>query len=182
MNATELPYLERPVRLPRVEPIRPFHFVVIYDEQNAAAEARRLLGPFLSISLRGPEIHRDELSFAELGHPELQRETLEMTAECDLLTIATVNGESLATSVMSWLNLWLQSRRQKEAALVSLVGSSDGSLLGSAVHQHLQCVADGYGLAFFSAVFNSTAIRRGNSQLDELYRHSPRPERWGINE
>lgn len=182
MNATELLYWERPGRLSRIESTRPFNLVLIYDEENAAAEARRLLGPLLSISLRGLEIHRDELSFTELGHPQLQGETLEITAECDLLTVATVNGESLPATVTSWLNLWVQSRTQKEAVLVSVVGSADGSLLGSGVHQHLQGVADGYGLAFFSTGFLTQLSCEGAHKLDELYRHAPRPERWGINE
>ncbi len=167
---------------------RPFNIVLIYDHDLAASESRRVIDRLLAKCLPDLDIHRDELSFAEITHPELRGETVELAAECDLFILATITGEGLPAEILGWVNLWLASREDKETALVCLVGSPTGETLESVVHQHLQRIAVQHELAFFSSSFlakpGRIASDLGGSGFGKAHEnhYDPRPEAWGINE
>ena len=167
----------------------PFHMVLLHDGDTALAKARRMVERLLRKSLDGLDLHRDELSFAEIAHPEIRTEAAELAAGCDLFIFATVNGSNLPQEVVAWLHQWFESRERKEAALVCLVGSVEGAMLGSPVHQYLQHLTDEHNVAFFSSAFtiNEEKLKRSIETCEETFlmrevRCCPRPEGWGINE
>jgi hypothetical protein len=172
-------------------PLEPFQMMLIHDGEIALAEARQIIARLLTRSLTGFDVHRDELSFSEIAHPEIFAEAAELAAGCDLLIIATVNRVNLPNEVIAWLHRWFESRQEKDAALVCLVGSVDGALLESPVHMYLQHLTDQYNLAFFPSVFITPGenLQRSIKRCEEttlarqvLRGYCPRPESWGINE
>jgi hypothetical protein len=169
----------------------PFHMVLVHDGDTALGEGRRIVERLLRRALAGLDVHRDELSFSEIAHPEIRTEAAELAAGCDLFIFATVNGANLPNEVVAWLHLWFQSRHAKEAALVCLVGSEDGAMLESPTHLYLQHLSDDHNLAFFSSAFviagqnlKSQCQQRNEtpSMRHMTARSFPRPEGWGINE
>jgi hypothetical protein len=170
----------------------PFHMVLVHDGERALAEARRIVERLLRRTLAGLDLHRDELSFSEIAHPEIRAEAAELAVGCDLFIFATVNGSNLPDEVVAWLHLWFESRQEKEAALVCLVGVEDGAMLGSPVHLYLQHLSDSHDIAFFSSAFiisgqdPDSRNQKHNEPLSMMRpvttRSFPRPEGWGINE
>jgi len=169
----------------------PFQMVLVHDGETALAEARRMVGRLLKRSLAGLDVHRDELSFLEIAHPEIRTEAAELAAGCDLFIFATVNGSNLPEEVVAWLHLWFESREKKEAALVCLVGSDEGAILGSSVQLYLQHLSARTSVVFFSSAFimSRMDLDSRSQRPDETLtmghvaaRSFPRPEGWGINE
>jgi hypothetical protein len=170
---------------------QPFQMMLMHDGKRARAEAQRTISRLLAGSLTGFDVHLDEISFSEIAHPEISAEAVELAERCDLFILATVNESNLPNEIVAWLHRWFQSRQQKEAAVVCLVGSSHGAVLGSPVHLYLQHLAGEHHLSFFSSAFRMTGddLRRGVERcgissgmqqvIDRCY---PRPEAWGINE
>jgi hypothetical protein len=170
---------------------QPFQMMLMHDSEMAQAEAQRMISRLMAGSLGGFDVHLDEITFAEIVHPEICAEAVELAERCDLFILATVNGSNLPNEIVAWLHLWFQSRQQKDAAVVCMVGSSQGAVLGSPVHLYLQHLAGEHHLSFFSSAFKMTVddLKRGVERcgvssgmqqvIDRCY---PRPEAWGINE
>lgn len=170
---------------------QPFQMMLMHDGKIALAEARRVIARLLTRSLSGLDVHRDELTFSEIKHPKICAEAAELAEGCDLLILATVNGLNLPDEIIAWLHRWFESRQEKDAAMVCLVGSVPGAGPESPVHLYLQHLAEQHSLAFFSSAFRlpgedlNTGIERGRPSLrirQVMDRCHPQPEGWGINE
>jgi hypothetical protein len=167
-----------------------FNVILTHDNEVAAAGARFSVGRLLA-AIPSNDLHHDQWSFSELGHAEFRREALELAAGCDLFVLATTEGDALPAEVSSWLNLWVQTREEKEIALVCLVGSRDGKVVSTPVQDHLQRLADAHHLAFFASSFVlpepegairiDAMVQRHSARLRFDF-HPPQPEGWGINE
>ena len=169
---------------------RCFNVILTHDSEVAAAGARFSLSRLLA-AIPDMDLHRDQWSFSELRHTEFRREALELAATCDLFVLATTDGEFLPGEVSSWLNAWVQTREQKETALVCLVGSPDGKVISSPVHEEFQRLAEAHQLAFFASSFILPEPAAATRIEQIVEKHSgrlsfdfylPRPEGWGINE
>lgn len=164
----------------------PFSLVIAHDTAAAAAKAGDRIVGLLGGCIPNLDIHRDQWSFYELDHPEFRREALELAARCDIFVIATVDREGLPESVRSWLEQWVKTRERKESALVCLVGSRQGKLLGTPVQTELQALAAAHDLAFFASgfvqqeSFTNPESKPARGPIHTGY--APRPEAWGINE
>jgi hypothetical protein len=189
MNRIELRF--EPGTDPSAE-TRPFGLVIIYDQESAQREARRLIERLLRNCMPTLDVHCDALSFCEITHAELQAETIELARDCDVLVLATINRAVATPGVAQWLDLWLARRTAKQTALVSLAGpggsasNADGSL-----HEHLWGIAERHGLPCFSSnlVLSAAAETPEPERLEERwssgrlrFEYFPRPEAWGINE
>src|SRR5437870_2769787 len=90
--------------------LQPFNLVVIYDEENVAMASEAIILRLLKKCLPLLDIHKDEWSFAELGHVEFAKEAVELAANCDMLAVATSDDQHLSSTVISWLSRWMESR------------------------------------------------------------------------
>jgi hypothetical protein len=169
----------------------PFQLLLLYDEQAALVEARQLVERLPLKTGIGLDVHRDEISFAELAYPEIQKEAAELAGGCDVFIFATVNGLYLRKEITSWLRLWFQTRQKKDTALVCLIGSPQGVIASSPAQLFLQLLCERHHVAFFPNEFKlkSDEIDREKIKQQEVERifalasqAVPRPEGWGINE
>lgn len=167
-----------------------FEIVLLYDGETALKAARHIIETVVGKHFDEADVHRDELSFAEVMHPELRTESIQMASGCDVFVTATANGSHLPAAVASWITLWLESRPQKETALISIAGSPPGSVASTAMQDYLHHLADRQGLSFFSSNYTLPAAELKEpekfARLEAGHRvpHDikPRPERWGLNE
>ena len=170
---------------------QPFQMMLMHDGEMARAEAQRMISRLLARSLTGFDVHHDEITFSEIAHPEISAEAVERAERCDLFILATVNGSNLPIEIVAWLHRWFQSRQEKDAAVVCLVGSLQGAVFESPVHLYLQHLTDKHNVSFFSSAFRMTGedLKRGFETCGVslgmrkvIDRCHPRPEAWGINE
>jgi hypothetical protein len=166
----------------------PFHIVLLHDGATALKGARHMVETIIGKHLYDVEVHRDELSFAEVMHPELRAETTQIAAGCDVLVFATVDGSHLPGAIATWLENWLEMRPEKETALLSIVGTKAGVVSTSSVEDYLRHVAATHGISFFSSSLtlpeDDEDMKAGAQAPATRVPHNvrPRPERWGLNE
>ena len=177
MNATDLPDQPPVPGVIRPDPPRSFNIVVLYDSPTAARESRRVTDHVVKRCLADIDVHRDEFSFAELAHPELREETLELSANCDFLVMAVTDGSGLSADMLMWLGKWLATRAEKETALLCLTGRTEGDLEERAVSTWMRLLAARHEMPFFTGTF--LVLPEPEHPLGHP---SARPEAWGINE
>lgn len=163
-----------------------FNLVITHDCPAAALEARFSVERLLSGFFSALDIHRDEWSFSELGHPDFQREALELAANCDLLVVSAASTNQLPKTMEDWLKSWARLRERKETAMVCLTHSAHGKPVINCVLETVRDLAESNGLSFFSSSFASRHLPPGHANSTKIevpaYRYTPRPEAWGINE
>ena len=166
-----------------------FGIVLLYDAEEALEAARHIIDRIIGKHFAHPDLHQDELSFAEVMHPELRAESIQLASRCDILIVATIDGSHLQGAVASWIELWFESRPQKECAIISIAGSPAGSVESTAMQDYLHHLADRYGLAFFASSFELPESEKATQVSEKLeatervpHNVKPRPERWGLNE
>ena len=167
-----------------------FHIVLLYDSAMALAATRHIVDTLVGKHVGEADVHRDELSFVEVMHPELRAESIQLTAGCDMFVVATADGTHLPGEVASWIDLWLEMRPEKETALVSIAGTRLGCVQSTAVQNYLHHLAEEHRLSFFSSNFTlpeaelkpAEEVVKSESARRIPHDIAPRPERWGLNE
>ena len=165
--------------------------MLMHDGEMARVEAQRMISRLLARSLTGFDVHHDEIAFSEIAHPEIFAEAVELAERCDLFILATMSGSNLPIEIVAWLHRWFQSRQEKDAAVVCLVGSLQGTVLESPVHLYLQYLTGEHDVSFFSSAFTiagedlkksfeTCGVSLGMRKV--MDRCHTRPEAWGINE
>ena len=173
-----------------------FNLVMLYDHELAAKAAERITARLLGRCLPETDIHEDRWSFDELAHAAFRNEARELAEPCDLMLVAVADGQALPLEICFWIEHWARTRIQRDAALVLLHGSVDGTLPVGTFQQlsGLDSAANVGKLVVFTsavALFGAGKPASGSDQPALAFKstgrpsaHSfdPRPERWGINE
>jgi hypothetical protein len=127
----------------------PLSIVLIFDHPAMAATTRSMLDGFITKWAHDVDVHRDEWTFAELGHPKFRTEALELAKSCDILVIAISEGD-LDVSFVDWLDEWALSRNRMETALILLIPSHATTVSAVPRCASIQTLAHKHGLTFFS--------------------------------
>lgn len=168
------------------EEARPLQVTLLYEGEIALKEARKTVKAVADERKVCAETQIDEFSFAEVKHPELLNETVQLARDSDILVVSVENGICLPLEVSSWLDTWLKARPNKATALVSLVGRGGYGTGSPPVEEQLREIALKNELAFFansyfSAVAPAIAPIATTPRWSEV-NYLPPPERWGLNE
>lgn len=161
-----------------------FNLVLLYDHELTAKAAHRITERLVARSLPESDIHQDCWSFEELAHLHFRNEASELAKACDLMLLATINGQALPREVSSWIEHWNRTRTQKDAAFLFIQVSAGGRVLAGkfqplfGLHSGSKVLATACGpSASEQPATWCEPARRPQACFDS------RPERWwGINE
>jgi hypothetical protein len=169
---------------------KPIWSVVIVYENNAARdEATRFCNQLVEKFWSQCEFDLSWLSFEKLHTLKFATEAARKAAEADLVIFSAQPEGDMPIAIEAWIEHWLSQRREREGALVGLLGQQPGrapELAGK--HVFLRRIANRAGMDYLTQVpetfgypipdsIESCADRahRVTGVLDEILHQQPAP-------
>src|SRR5437763_11716287 len=103
---------------------KPFSVVVAFDDFTARQKAIQVYSRLIKQSGNDFEIECNMWRFDELGPASRGPEAARVAAGSDMIVFASSN-ETLPDTIKLWIEMWLAERRDRETALVAVIGMAD---------------------------------------------------------
>jgi hypothetical protein len=87
-------------------------------------------------------------SVSQLSDPEIQQEAISAATQADVIVVSIHAARVFPVNFYSWVDGWAAERRQREGALIGLVGVSRESHTSDEPQEYLRVIARLAGLEF----------------------------------
>jgi hypothetical protein len=172
-----------------------FSIVVVYEDSATRDRAIRVCD-HVKAQVKEVELKFSWWRFDFLSDPKLAELAAKAAARADMVIFSAHDGKALPPPVRDWIETWLPRRKQKDSALMALIGAAETRFNQSTpARTYLHAVATRARmdylpepvLALPEEQFGSvdSILKRVETitpVLRDILNHERIPTRWGLNE